>query len=56
MTLGVEEQILWLDITMRNAMTMKVVDPAEQLLEETEPICHIVEALGSSSKELALDK
>lgn len=35
MALGVEEQILWLDITVGDALTVKIVDTAEDLLETT---------------------
>lgn len=35
MALGVEEQVLWLDITVGDALTVEIVDTAEDLLETT---------------------
>lgn len=35
MTLGVEEQILWLDVTVGDTLTVQIVNAEEDLLETT---------------------
>lgn len=50
MALVIQEQVLWLDVTMCNPATMQICNTLEKLLEETQLIVNLEVAMLEERK------